>query len=125
MDDLISIPFLGEVSIDFDSESKVFCLKIPIFSSKNMSKCVIDYVLARQNHFFKPYKTYFILEDSTTVYLLQEIPFIWGFQPSFREQIYAMRKLGVKMHQMLLEMAIEEKLKIVEDFLLDDIFQDG
>ena len=124
MDDFVTTSFLGEVSIDFDALDKVFCLKMPVFSSAKMPQCVIDYVAARQNHFFKPYKTYFILDGDCTVYLMQEIPFIWGFQPSFREQIYAMRKLGLKMHQMLLEMAIEEKLKIVEDFLLDEIFQD-
>lgn len=122
MDESISIPFLDKVKIDFDSVKKVFFLSMPIYHSyTDLPSSVKKYVEARENHFFNPYKTSFKIVGSSQVDLVQELPFQWGFQPSFREQVHAFRKLAAQSHQILLEIAIEEKLARVEEHLLDSL----
>lgn len=122
MNEFISSSIEGKVKIDFDTSRKVFFLSIPIFSSSGpLPKSVKQYVEARQNHSFNPYRTSFCLEGESQVNLIQELPFHWGFQPSFREQVQAFQKLALKCHQILLEIAIEEKLEQVESHLLDTI----
>lgn len=123
MEDFISNSFLHDVNIDFDSNENEFCLSMPIFSSPtNLPANVFTYVEARKNVAFKPYKTYFALKTPGTVHLVQILPFLWGYQPTFREQILAFRKMAESMHQMLLELAIEEKLHHAQDLFLDEIF---
>lgn len=125
MDESISIPFLGKVKIDFDSVKKVFFLSVPVFDSyTDLPLSVKKYVDAREGHFFNPYKTFFKIVGLSQVDLVQELPFEWGFQPSFREQVHAFRKLSAQSHQLLLEIAIEEKLAQIEDHLMDSLFVD-
>ena len=113
----VSIPFNGKVKIDFDSSKRVFFLFLVIFDCPSGLPASINaYVDARQGHSFKPYKTSFKISGSK-VELIQEIPFQWGFQPGFRGQIAAFRKLGANCYQTLLEIAVEEKVKLVEDHL--------
>jgi hypothetical protein len=120
MKEMVSFPFLGSVKIDFDSDRKVFFLVVPIFTSpKELPSSVKKYVEARKNHSFNPYKTFFKLESPFQVNLLQELPFQWGFQPSFREQVHGFRKLAAQSHHLLLDLAIEEKMAQIEEHLLD------
>lgn len=122
MNEFISSVIDGNVKIDFDTSKKVFFLSTPIFGASGaLPKSVRKYVEARQNHSFNPYRTSFALEGGAQVNLIQELPFQWGFQPGFREQVKAFQKLALKCHQTLLEMAIEEKLEQVQDHLLDMI----
>lgn len=118
----VSLPYNGKVKIDFDSSKRSFFLSTVIFeSTEAFTLEIVKYVEARKNHSFKPYKTSFRMEDRR-VHLIQEIPFQWGFQPTFRAQISEFRKLGSKCSQTLLEIAIEEKVKMVEDQLLSMLF---
>ena len=113
----VSTSYQGKVNIDFDSSKRVFFLTTVIFdSSERLPLEVKAYVEARKSHSFKPYKTFFRALD-TQVELVQEIPFQWGFQPSFRGQIAEFRKLGRACCQTLLEIAVEEKVKLVEEKL--------
>lgn len=123
MDHFITSSIEGKVKIEFDSKKKIFFLSLPIFHSPSgLPKRVKSYVEARENHFFNPYRTSYKLENSTQVNLVQELPFQWGFQPSFREQIHLFRKLALQCHQTLLEIAVEEKLSQAEDHLMDLLF---
>ncbi len=114
----VSAPFNGKVKIDFDSSKRVFFLSAMIFDCPaGLPSSVKAYVDARQNHSFKPYKTSFRVSGKNQVELIQEIPFQWGFQPGFRGQIATFRKLGSKCYQTLLEIAVEEKINLVEEHL--------
>ncbi len=118
MDEFVSFPFGGQIKIDFDSSKKVFFLSAPIFScSGQLPGSIKKYVEVREKHSFHPYKTSFLLDGENGVLLVQELPFVWGFQPSFREQVHAFRRLSESCHHLLLEMAIEEKLEQIERFL--------
>ena len=118
----VSTPYSGKVKIDFDSSKRSFFLSTVIFESiEGLSREITIYVEVRKNHSFKPYKTSFRIKGQS-VELIQEIPFQWGFQPSFRAQIGEFRKLGSKCFHTLLEIAVEEKVKVVEDKHLSMLF---
>jgi hypothetical protein len=105
---------IEKIRIDFDSSKKIFFLSALIFLSQgDLPLSVEKYVQERANKFFQPYKTSFIQEGGC-VYLRQELPFQWGFQPSFREQIHGFRKLSAQCSHTLLEISIEENLKLAE-----------
>ena len=118
MDELVSDSLLGKVKIDFDPIEKVFFLSIPIFySAAVLPDPVKNYVESRKGRSFNPHKTSFKLESPFQVDLIQELPFQWGFQPSFREKVHAFRKLAAKCHHTLVEIAVEEKLRLAEVLL--------
>lgn len=120
MNEMIATPFLSKVKIDFDPARKVFFLSVPVFCSPSaLPQAVKRYVEVRENHSFNPYKTFFKMVSSSQVNLVQELPFQWGFQPSFREHVHAFRKLAAQSHHVLLEIAIEENLSKIEEHLLD------
>lgn len=123
MDEQVAIPFLGKIKIDFDSQKKVFFLSCPIFSVKSVLPTTVqEYVTARENHSFNPYKTSFKMSSSKRVDLIQELPFQGGFQPSFREHVYAFRKLAAHCHHTLVEIAVEEKLGQIEEVFIETFF---
>ncbi|HSX13208.1 MAG TPA: hypothetical protein VLE96_02160 [Chlamydiales bacterium] len=62
------------------------------------------------------------MSSSKQVDLIQELPFQWGFQPSFREHIHAFRKLAAHCHHTLVEIAIEEKLNQIEEVYIETLF---
>ncbi len=116
MNENVAIPFLGKIKIDFDSKKKVFFLTCPIFCAhEKLPEAVQKYVTARESISFNPYKTTFKINSLKQVDLIQELPFQWGFQPSFREHIHAFRKLAAHCHHTLVEIAIEEKLSQIEE----------
>jgi len=105
---------IEKIKIDFDPSKKIFFLSVLIFSSPGSLPISVEtYVKAREGHSFEPYKTTYVLEGSS-VYLTQELPFHWGFQPSFREQIHGFKKVASQCSHLLLELAIEEKLSLAE-----------
>jgi len=109
---LISTPQRSQIQIDFDAGKKIFILSIPIFSTRfSLPSSIKEYVEVRKNNVFKPHKTFFQIEGTKVVHLVQEIPFHWGFQPSFREQIDQFWQLAKHCHSILSEIAIEEKYK--------------
>lgn len=108
VDRLISFPRRGQIKINFDLNKKIFHLSIPIFSS--IPQCVKTYVDARKNSTFRPHTTSFQIENHK-VFLIQEIPFELGFQDTLRQEVDHFWKISKKCHQMLSEMAIEEKYK--------------
>lgn len=123
MDEQVAIPFLGKIKIDFDKTRKAFFLTCPIFCVKNsLPLAVQKYVKARESTSFNPYKTSFKMSSPNQVDLIQELPFQWGFQPSFREHIHAFRKLAAHCHHTLVEIAIEEKLSQVEEVFIETFF---
>jgi hypothetical protein len=110
---------LKNIEIDFDSKRGSFFISILIYYSETGLPSSVDrYVEVRQNHFFNPYKTFFRKVDSWRVDLVQELPFRFGFQPSFREQLYSFQKLASGCHQILLELALEEKMELIEAHLM-------
>lgn len=109
---LVSSPLRSQIQIDFDTGKKIFILSVPIFSTRfSLPSSIKEYVEARQNHIFKPHATFFQMEGAKVVKLVQEIPFHWGFQPSFREQIDHFWQLAKGCHRTLSEIAVEEKYK--------------
>lgn len=109
---LVSSPLRSQIQIDFDAVKKIFILSVPIFSTRfSLPLSIKEYVEARRNHIFKPHATSFQMEGTKAVKLVQEIPFHWGFQPSFREQIDHFWQLAKACHRTLSEIAIEEKYK--------------
>ncbi len=103
-----------KIKIHFDASKKIFFLSTEIFYAPTaLPHAVETYVRARKDHSFEPYKTAYLLEGSS-VYLTQELPFHWGFQPSFREQIHGFKKIAAQCSHLLLELAIEEKLSLAE-----------
>lgn len=117
---LISLPLRSQVQVDFDLKKKVFFLKVPIFTSLgSLPTSVKEYVEARKDHFFKPHATSFQCEGESKVKLVQQLPFQWGFQPAgLRGQIAQFWRLAKYCHQLLMELAIEEKYR--EAFCFDD-----
>jgi hypothetical protein len=71
---------------------------------------VKNYVEARQTKIFKPHSTSFQAEGSK-VFLVQEFPFAADFQSTLRQQVDAFWQMSKQCHQMLAEMAVEEKYK--------------
>jgi hypothetical protein len=123
MDKQIAIPFLGKIKIDFDRSKKAFFLTCPIFSVNGLlPRTVQEYVKAREGVCFHPYKTFYKLSSLKQVDLVQELPFQWGFQPSFREHIHAFRKIAAHCHHTLVEIAIEEKLTQIEEIYIETLF---
>ena len=109
---LISSPQRSQIQVDFDANKKIFILSVPIFTTQFLlPPSIKEYVEARKNNIFKPHKTSFKMDGSNAVHLVQEIPFHWGFQPSFREQIDHFWQLSKRCHHILSEIAIEEKYK--------------
>lgn len=107
---MISFPLRSQIKIGFDLSKKHFILSLPIYTSHNpLPVSIKDYIEARKNHYFKPHKTSFHLDGMLRVKLVQELPFLWGFQPGLREQIMAFWKLAKHCHQLLVELAVEEK----------------
>ncbi len=112
LNSLLSFPLRSQIKIDFDAKGKFFQFSIPIFSSKEgLPNSIKEYVDARKNHTFKPHETRYQLDAFQKVILTQQIPFQWGFQPGFRQQVNEFRKMAKHCHKMLSEIAIEEKFK--------------
>ncbi len=105
---LLSFPRRGQIKINFDLRKKIFQLSIPIFYS--LPQSVKTYVEARKNSTFKPHATSFQIENHKVI-LIQEIPFEMGFQETLRNQVDHFWKISKTCHQMLAEIAIEEKYK--------------
>jgi hypothetical protein len=107
---LINPPEKNQIQIDFDLNKRIFILSVPIYSTQFfLPSSVINYVKSRNNYSFKPHSTSFHLNEEKTVTLVQEIPFDWGFQPTLRDQVDHFWHLSKKCHQILSEIAIEEK----------------
>lgn len=107
----ISAPLKGQIQISVDGARKVFCLAIPIFKSMgHMPRSVHEYVSKRKSHTFKPHTTSFKNVDGE-VHLIQEISFNWGFQDGFRQYLIDFWKMAKHCHQMLKEIADEERFK--------------
>ena len=119
---LLSFPQRSQIKIDFDAKKKLFQFSLPIYSSRGtLPKSVAGYVEARKNHVFKPHSTAFRV-NADKVMLVQEIPFQWGFQPAFRDHADQFWQMAKRMHQMLSEIATEEKFK--QALYLDSDFQE-
>lgn len=105
---LVSFPQRGQIKIDFDLPSKIFCLSVPIFSlNKDLPKSVKAYVEARKNLTFLPHTTSYVLEGNR-VYLKQKIPFAGEFQDSLRRNVEDFLQLSKHCHRMLCELGAEE-----------------
>ena len=90
---------------------RIFKLAVPIYASnQELPKSVSDYVTVRKDRSFKPHSTLFLQLDRK-VYLQQEVPFEWGFQPEFRGVVDQFWNLAKHCSQMLSEIALEEKYK--------------
>jgi hypothetical protein len=68
------------------------------------------YVEKRRGTTFKPHTTSFEREGDG-VLLIQEIPFVLGFQNTLRQQVDHFIQMSKQCHRMLSEMAVEETYK--------------
>lgn len=103
--------FSSEIKINFCVSRKVFEFSSPIFSLKEgLHQQVIQYVQARKDHVFKPHKTQFC-QIGNQIVLFQEIPFLWGFQPGFRQKVSQFQQLAHRCHSLLADLALEETLQ--------------
>jgi len=108
---LMSYPLKSQIKIDFDQSKRIFRLSSVIYRSgkKEVPRILQNYVTARQGMTFQPHSTsYHHVENEIQV--IQEIPFQWGFQATLRTQIHEFWNLAKHCHQMLMEMAAEERL---------------
>ena len=104
MDEVI-FPLKYEIQIDFCKKDKKFFLSTPI--SRVNSPSVRNYIESRKKLKFKPYATSFQV-DRDIVHVVQEIPFQWGEQTRFRQQMAQFWSLVKKCHQILSEMTLED-----------------
>jgi hypothetical protein len=121
IDRLISYPQRGQIKIDFDVKQKVFCLSIPIFSSRSLPESVKSFVDARKSYTFKPHATSYRMEGGN-VLLVQEVPFTGGFQDTLRGHVDQFWQVSKHCHRMVAEIAIEEKYK--DALRLDSHFEE-
>lgn len=99
------------IKIDFNFTKKVFEFSAPLFTlQKGMHEQVIAYVKARENHVFQPHKTTF-RQIGQQIFLFQEVPFYWGFQPAFRQKVIHFEKLAKRCQHLLQDLAHEEMLQ--------------
>ena len=112
---LMSYPSKSQIKIDFDRTKQIFLLSAPIYrSDAQIPSSVLSYVDARKEKTFQPYKTSFCLDENLDVRLVQEVPFQWGFQPTTRQLVLQFLHLAKKCHEMLMEIAAEEKVAIAK-----------
>ncbi|OHE78179.1 MAG: hypothetical protein A3F67_03055 [Verrucomicrobia bacterium RIFCSPHIGHO2_12_FULL_41_10] len=114
---LIFSPDQDKIQIDFDLREKFFILSIPIYEAKRMTKSVEKYVEVRNGKTFKPHATSF-LKEGKKVYLVQKIPFQWGFRPGIRKDILDFLQLAKRCHHFLYEIALEEQYRMALDSLV-------
>jgi hypothetical protein len=106
---LISFPLKSQIKIDFNKPSKFFRLSVIIYRNrKQIPSSIQNYVNARSGMTFQPHQTFF-QNDHNQIEIVQEIPFQWGFQPTLRRQILDFHRLAKQCHQIMMEMASEEK----------------
>lgn len=106
----VKFPLKNQIEIDFDKDSKLFRLSVPIYTDKKtIPHCVHTYVNARKEMIFRPHRTSFQFRQPNQVDLVQEIPFKWGFQPTLRKQIIEFRRLAKRCQEMIMEIADEER----------------
>jgi hypothetical protein len=106
---LMSFPLKNQIKIDFDRDNKTIILSVVIYRSREIPFSVCQYVQARQGMTFRPHKTSFHFENET-VKIVQEIPFARNFQQTLRQETLAFWRVAKTCHQMLMEIAAEEKL---------------
>ncbi len=105
---LLSLPLRNQIKIDFDLKERFFNVSVPIFSTKGpLPRSLRQYVEAREGRSFKPHSTSFQFQGESRVLLVQKIPFT--LEPPFRQQVDEFWQMAKQCHQMLSEMAVEEK----------------
>lgn len=105
----VSAPLPSKIQISMDDARKVICLQMTIFKPFGaMPKSVAEYISKRKDHTFKPHATSF-LEKEGEILLIQEIPFEWEGQNSFRQFLVDFSVMAKRCHQMLKEISKEEK----------------
>lgn len=108
----ISCPLQGNIQISFDGEKNVLSLIGQVFvSNYAILDAVSNYVTSRKNHYFKPYKTFFLQKNSCEIDLVQEIPFSRKEPFSLRKEIHEFWEKMKKAHRLLFEIALEEHLQ--------------
>jgi hypothetical protein len=110
---LMSLPMKSQIKIDFDRDKQVFSLSVSVFrmGEREIPLSVQKYVQAREGLTFKPHMTSYSQVDNQ-IRLVQEIPFEWGFQPELREQVTQFWDMAKHCHEMLKEIAAEEKVEL-------------
>ena len=105
----VTAPLPSKIHISMDDARKVICLQMAIFRPFGaMPKSVVEYISKRKDRTFKPHATSF-LEKEGEILLIQEIPFEWEGQNSFRQFLVDFSVMAKRCHQMLKEIAREEK----------------
>ncbi len=98
-----------QIQISVDADKKIITLSVPIFSPfGSMPKSISDYVSKRSNLTFKPHFTRFE-QDNGKIYLIQEVAFPCAGQDSLRRHVANFWTMTQKCHNMLKEIALEEK----------------
>lgn len=105
---LLAFPLRSQIKIQFDLKERFFKISVPIFSTKGeMPQSLRKYVEARKDKTFRPHETAFQFEGENSIFLIQKIPFM--LEPPLRQQVDEFWQMAKQCHQMLGEMAIEEK----------------
>jgi len=104
---LVKTPLKNQISVDFDHRKKIFRLSAVIYRTHaKIPSNLENYIKAREGMAFRPHKTSYEIKDST-VHLVQELPFRWGFQPALRSHAVEFWRLAKRCHSMLSEIASE------------------
>jgi hypothetical protein len=104
---LVKRPLKNQITVDFDRQKKSFRLSAIIYrASTKIPSNLKNYIKAREGMAFRPYKTSYEIEN-TNVRLVQELPFLWGFQPTLRGHTIEFWRLAKRCHLMLSEIAAE------------------
>lgn len=105
---LLTLPQRSQIKVEFDLKKQFFELSVLIYRTKaEMPLSLVRYVKAREGRTFKPHETSFRLEEGHQIVLVQKIPF--QLEPFLRGEVDQFWQMAKQCHQMLSEMAIEER----------------
>ncbi len=106
---LMSFPLKSQIKIDFDMGKQIFLLSVALYrSGTEVPPSLRKYVQAREGMTFRPHKTSYRLENEV-VTLIQEVPCERGYQQTLRQQTLQFWQMAKSCHQMLMEIAAEDK----------------
>ncbi|MBS0624692.1 MAG: hypothetical protein JSS32_01420 [Verrucomicrobia bacterium] len=105
----VSAPLGNQIQISVDLTRKQITFSLPIFKSfGELPQTVAEYVEKRKRLVFKPHATSF-KQELNQIHLVQEISFPGEFQNALRQNLHQFKELAKHCHQMLKEIAAEEK----------------
>jgi hypothetical protein len=100
----------GKYLFEIDFQKRIFRLSTPVFSGDQAQAFVRFFSNLSST------KTTLLLEKNSVIFC-KELPFVWGPQPTLRQQVYAFLRYAKKCRHHLSRLAYFEKMKDVQVIL--------